>query len=400
MARISVASHGLTSGNNSVVASVEGVLGGTGEGVPSAAFHGRDGCNLGNLAGLNLEGALPVNVVVGLGAGLGLATANLGSMRVVGLVALIGVDLDAVLVNNILDVVDDIVLNINNALLGSYAVVDAEGGDLGHGVDLDATGDKVDSLRGLDEEVAHQVHGGKLVSNTLQIVLANELGNLGVLLGRVAGHASHVAVYGVLLGKRGLVGVGLELGDNLGDDANAGVGEGDGAVSADNVQLKPDIDVSLLHNAGQDVGDIVDVLHAKATFVEDDSNAIIAIALGQDGGDFLGTTVARALLVKAKREDESAAGLPVGVLQHCLNSRHEGCQAVLVVRGATAPEEFAIKVAAEGRVSPGRLVRDGNDVLVGHEHSRLQRGVGAFDCVEEAVGVDLFQLGVLVAFCC
>lgn len=54
----------------------------------------------------------------------------------------------------------------------------------------------------------------------------------------------------------------------------------------------------------------------------------------------------------------------------------------------------------KGRVSPCRFIRNGDDILMSCEESRLERRVRALEGEDETVSVDLFNLGVLVAVIC
>ena len=159
------------------------------------------------------------------------------------------------------------------------------------------------------------------------------------------------------------------------------MGEGDGAVAADDGELQPDVDVALFHDGGQRVEDLVLIvvvaaaaaaktLQTQAALIEDDSNAFVAVALGEELADGAGAAVPGAFLVEAKGEDEGTGGGPAGG-EKCLDGGEEGGQAVLVVAGAAAPEVLSIVNGGEGRVRPGGFVGDGDDVLVRGEQCGL-----------------------------
>ena len=85
----------------------------------------------------------------------------------------------------------------------------------------------------------------------------------------------------------------------------------------------------------------------------------------------------------------------VALLQQRFGCFHDADQLVLDVQRAAPPDEAIYDLAFEGRVGPlGRVGRD--DILVRHEHHRLQVGAASLPDVQQAVAVDHLAPQLLV----
>ncbi|TKW50859.1 hypothetical protein CTA1_2759 [Colletotrichum tanaceti] len=441
VSRVGVAGHELADGDD--FASVEGEAGlqRTGKEIPDGALGRRQGRGQRRLGAAQVQGAVVVDVVQGLhgvvvvrllGAAAEVAARRrVARVLLVVVVALKGLDGDAVLLGDAADVGDDVVLDLGDAVLRGDAVVDADADLLGHGVDLLAGLEVVDALGGRQAVVGGAVDGDELGGEGVEVAALEQLGHARLGAGRVAGLADHVLVQRGGGGELGVVGAGLEGDDHLGDDADAGVGEGDGRVAAGDVQVEPDVDVALFGDGGQGVEGagaaavvvlVLEELQAHAALVEDEGHAVVAPEALEVDGDVAGAAGAGALLVEAGGEDDGAGRGPLTAVaaagggggggggggssprggsrllgEEGLEGGEEGGEGVLVVRDAAAPHPLAVEVGGEGRVGPGGGVGDGDDVLVGGEQDGFQGGVGAAEGVDEAKGVYLDELCAGVA---
>jgi hypothetical protein len=70
-------------------------------------------------------------------------------------------------------------------------------------------------------------------------------------------------------------------------------------VAADDGELEPDVDVALFHDGGKRVEDLslllvvatAETLQTQAALIEDDSDAVVAVALGEEVADGAGAAV-------------------------------------------------------------------------------------------------------------
>ena len=108
----------------------------------------------------------------------------------------------------------------------------------------------------------------------------------------------------------------------------------------------------------------------------------------------LAAIYAASFLIMPKTEQDRALWA-VALLQERLRSFHDPNQLVLDVQRAASPDEAIHDLAFEGRVCPlSRIGRD--DVLVRHEHHRLQVRALPLPDVEQAITVDHFSSEFLV----
>ena len=133
------------------------------------------------------------------------------------------------------------------------------------------------------------------------------------------------------------------------------------------------------------------VVRDRAALVDDEPGSDAALA---ELGDRQRRRVAEDLLVAAEGEPEVLRG-GEPVVEELLDGLADRHQGPLVVERAAPPDGAVVDLGAEGRVLPGCLILDGDDVEVGHQHDRA---VVARSCPAEqqAVGVDPGQLEVVV----
>lgn len=288
-------------------------------------------------------------------------------------------------------------------LVEGDAVVDGEDGLFGKSVGLDAAVDDVGGLGGEHERPPD----GPLVDDVLGEVAAAAGaagGGLDDELARFLIHAGvidkavkplHERVGGLEVGGVGVV---FELGDEGGHDADAGVRGRGAGVAALGFDGDLSVEVAFFRHAGEGVGSVAggEGGDAHAAFVDDELDAVAAVALK----DVLGERAAafgfglHELFVEAKGEQDGALGREAG-LQQGGGAFQEGGERRLVVEGASAPDEAAVKVAGVRRVVPVSFVADGDGVVVGHVAGGLELGVGPRPGEEVAISVHHLELQVL-----
>ncbi len=173
------------------------------------------------------------------------------------------------------------------------AVVDGDLGALGQRVDLDAARDDIHGLRRLHEildlgallrRLEGQMVGLRLARVVVRVSpLGEQLLQLVRELGRVGRAALELVQIGVLVREEGPVLVTFDQGDELAEDADAGVVEGDGGMAARGADRDKDVGVSLL--GGARLGEQgAPALLERRTFVDDDGQAVVAVPLLDEGG--------------------------------------------------------------------------------------------------------------------
>ncbi len=192
----------------------------------------------------------------------------------------------------------------------------------------------------------------------------------------------------------GRVRVRFDGGDKLSKQADRSVLTRRRRVSTRSVHCHARIEITLFSDARRSNGE-TKIKVDSTTFVDDHRDAIVAVSLVEEFRELCTALCTCALFVEAKRADDRALRLEVGLEQAFERGkdRDDGCFAVTCT---TTPDQAEVVVdeTREWWMCPGRngLGLDRDDVLMCHEDKWRQSVVGTREGVDKTPLVDTFEL--------
>ncbi|KAI6750962.1 hypothetical protein HG530_014412 [Fusarium avenaceum] len=248
------------------------------------------------------------------------------------LIALVSVDAEVVLLHNSINVLNKLSLHLIKTILGRNAVINAQGDNLRHGVDLLAASDDVHGLCCLNNKLGIWIQPDDLGGQLFEIVLLEEVIELGVSIWGVPCQAHEMVVYRTSLENCRCVRLCFQSGYNFSHDADSCVRMRDRAVAALDTKFSPNINCTLFLHRGQHIEGIVNKLDSRTALIQNKRNTTITIPLCQKLSDLGSATMSRALLIEPERQNQGTLRRPLCLSEQRLNRRQQGRKTVLVIR--------------------------------------------------------------------